>query len=100
MEADDMTIHTGNREDIYQIVYSLYKTEYQKRKEKQQKGIQQARKNNVYKGRKKIHVSKPKLEEVIARMDRKEITAKEAAAILQLGSLSTLYRRIREFKNP
>lgn len=100
LEAEDMTIHTGNREDIYRIVYNLYKTEYQKRKEKQQKGIQQARKNNVYTGRKKIHVSQPKLEEVIARMNRKEITAKEAAAILQLGSLSTLYRRIREFKNP
>ena len=99
LEAHDMSIHPGNREDVYKIVYNLYKTEYLKRKEKQQKGIQQARQNNVYKGRKKIPVSKPKLEEVIARMDRKEITAKEAAAILQLGSLSTLYRRIKEFKN-
>ncbi len=80
-------------------MYNLYKSEYLQRKEKQQKGIQQARQKTVYKGRKKIHVSKPKLEEVIARMDRKEITAKEAAAILQLGSLSTLYRRIREFKH-
>jgi hypothetical protein len=99
LEADDMTIHPGNWEDIYKIVHTLYKTEYQKRKEKQQKGIQQARKNNAYKGRKKIPVSKPKLEEVIARMNRKEITAREAAAILELGSLSTLYRRIKEFKN-
>ncbi|MDW7671916.1 MAG: hypothetical protein SCK57_13915 [Bacillota bacterium] len=99
LEADDMTIHPGNREDIYKIVHTLYKTEYQKRKEKQQQGIRQARKNNAYKGRKKIHVSKPKLEEVIARMNRKEITAREAAAILELGSLSTLYRRIKEFKN-
>jgi len=99
LEADDMTIHPGNREAVYKIVYNLYMTEYLKRKEKQKKGIQQAKQNNVYKGRKKIHVSKPKLEEVITRMNRKEITAKEAADILGLGSLSTLYRRIKEFKN-
>lgn len=99
LEADDMSINPGNREDIFKIVHNLYKGEYLKRKEKQQKGIQRAKQNNKYKGRKKIHVSKPKLEEVISRMDRKEITAKEAAAILQLGSLSTLYRRIREFKS-
>lgn len=90
---------TGNRADLYKILYNLYRTEFQKREENQRKGIQRAKANNKYKGRKKIHVSKPKLEEVISRMERKEITAKEAAAILQLGSLSTLYRRIREFKS-
>lgn len=99
LEADDMSIHPGNRADLYKILYNLYRTESQKRNENQRKGIQRAKANNKYKGRKKIHVSKPKLEEVISRMERKEITAKEAAAILQLGSLSTLYRRIREFKS-
>lgn len=97
LQADDMIINDEHREAIFRIVYPLYKSEYLKRKEKQQEGIEQARRNNVYKGRKKIKVSQPKLEEVMTKMNKREITAKEAAMLLGLGSVSTLYRRIREF---
>ncbi|RQD68605.1 MAG: hypothetical protein D5S00_08680 [Tindallia sp. MSAO_Bac2] len=98
LEADDMTINAENREAIFRIVHHLFKSEYLKRKDKQKKGIEEARKNKVYKGRKKIKVSKPKLEEVMGKMNKGEITAKEAAALLGLGSVSTLYRRIKEFR--
>ena len=98
IETNEFCVDLNNREDVFNVTYSIYKSEYLSRKRKQRKGIEEAKKKNLYKGRKKIKVSKPKLEEVIAKMDRNEITVKEALNILNLNSKSTLYRRIREFK--
>jgi len=98
IETEEFCVDLNNREDVFNVTYSIYKSEYLSRKRKQRKGIEEAKKKNLYKGRKKIKVSKPKLEEVIAKMDRNEITVKEALNILNLNSKSTLYRRIREFK--
>ncbi|MFO7887225.1 MAG: hypothetical protein R6U59_02820 [Eubacteriales bacterium] len=98
IETDDFIIDSNNRNEVFEIIYSIYKSEYLSKKRKQKKGIEEAKKKNIYKGRNKIKVSKPKLEEVITKMDRNEITVKEALNILDLNSKSTLYRRIREFK--
>ena len=98
IETEEFCVNLNNREDVFNVTYSIYKSEYLSRKRKQRKGIEEAKKKNLYKGRKKIKVSKPKLEEVISKMDRNEITVKEALNILNLNSKSTLYRRIREFK--
>jgi len=98
IETNEFCVDLNNREDVFNVTYSIYKSEYLSRKRKQRKGIEEAKKKNLYKGRKKIKVSKPKLEEVISKMDRNEITVKEALNILNLNSKSTLYRRIREFK--
>ena len=98
IETEEFCVDLNNREDVFNVTYSIYKSEYLSRKRKQRKGIEEAKKKNLYKGRKKIKVSKPKLEEVIDKMDRNEITVKEALNILNLNSKSTLYRRIREFK--
>ena len=98
IETEEFCVDLNNREDVFNVTYSIYKSEYLSRKRKQRKGIEEAKKKNLYKGRKKIKVSKPKLEEVISKMDRNEITVKEALNILNLNSKSTLYRRIREFK--
>jgi len=98
IETDDFIIDSNNRNEVFEIIYSIYKSEYLSKKTKQKKGIEEAKKKNIYKGRKKIKVSKPKLEEVISKMDRNEITVEEALNILDLNSKSTLYRRIREFK--
>jgi len=98
IETEEFCVDLNNREDVFNVTYSIYKSEYLSRKRKQRKGIEEAKKKNLYKGRKKIKVSKPKLEEVISKMYRNEITVKEALNILNLNSKSTLYRRIREFK--
>lgn len=98
LTTDDYSINDTNRSEMYSLIYPLYSNEYKKMKNLQREGIQQTKRNHVYRGRKKINVSPPKLEEVIERMKSKDITEKEGMEILGLKSRSTFYRRIREFK--
>ncbi|QVK17997.1 hypothetical protein KHQ81_14400 [Mycoplasmatota bacterium] len=97
--TDNYNINDTNRFEMYSLIYTLYSNEYNKMKNLQREGIQQSKRNHVYRGRKKINVPLPKLEEVIERMKSKDITEKEGKEILGLKSRSTFYRRIREFKN-
>ena len=99
LETKDVEITNGNRATLHPIVYNLYKNEYTNRKKKQINGIKNAKNKSKYTGRNKISVSLPKLEEVIEQMERKEITSNKAMKILNISSRSTLYRRIKEFKN-
>jgi len=99
LESKDFNIDDSNRHEMYILIYHLYKNEYLKRKILQKSGIEKARSNDVYRGRKKIKVSIPKLEEVIERLELKDITPIEAMEILGLKSKRTLYRRIKEFKD-
>jgi hypothetical protein len=98
LESKEIAIHSNNREDLFKLVKYFYNIEYFRRREKQRLGIEQAKINNKYRGRKKIKVSTPKLKEVREQMLRKEITSKEAVEILGLNSVSTLYRRLKELK--
>jgi len=99
LETKDVVINNENRSTLHPIVYNLYKNEYTNRKKKQINGIKNAKNKSKYTGRNKISVSLPKLEEVIEKMERKEITSNKAMKILNINSRSTLYRRIKEFKN-
>jgi len=99
LETIEIVINNENRSTLHPIVYNLYKNEYTNRKKKQITGIKNAKNQNKYKGRNRIPVSLPKLEEVIEQMERKEITSNKAMKILNINSRSTLYRRIKEFKN-
>ena len=85
LEAKDFVIDDRNRLNMYTLIYTLYRNENIKRRNLQRKGIQKAITKKTYKGRKKIKVSLPKLEEAMKK--------------LGLKSKSTLYRRIREFKS-
>jgi len=97
LKTEGFFINDENRLNIYTLIYTVYRNEYQKTKKRQREGIEQAKNKNVYKGRKKIEVSIPKLNEVVEKMKAKEITEQEAMKILGLSSRSTLYRRIKEF---
>lgn len=99
LKTGDFTIDDTNRKSMYSLVYLMYKNEFLKRKKRQEAGIKKAKEGKKYAGRKKIAVSLPMLEEVINKMERKKITAEEAMTELGLKSKSTLYRRIKEFKN-
>jgi len=99
LETKEVEINNENRSTLHFIIYNLYKNEYTNRKKKQINGIKNAKNLNKYKGRNRIPVSLPKLEEVIEQMERKEITSNKAMKILNINSRSTLYRRIKEFKN-
>ena len=63
--------------------------------QRQREGIAIAKANGIYKGRKPIQP--PELEKIMARWQRREITAAEA--IRQMGmSKSTFYRKVRDLK--
>jgi len=98
-ESDGFVINNDNRSAMHKLLLPLYKNEIQSRRRKQQKGIQNARGQDKYTGRKKIDVSLPLLEEVIEKRGRDEISVHEAMKELNLTSRSTFYRRIRDFKS-
>ena len=66
-------------------------------KERQLEGIAIAKKNNVYKGRKKIKINKKLFEELYSDYKKGYITQVEFARRLNV-SRSTLYRRIKKYE--
>jgi hypothetical protein len=99
LEANNVNIDDGNRLSLYNILLPLYINEFEGRKKKQRIGIERAKKENKYLGRKKIKVSPPLLEEMIEKVRLKELTVEEAMNELGLKSKSTYYRRVREFES-
>lgn len=65
--------------------------------DRQREGIEIARQNGKYKGRKAIAVEREKFEEVYRRWKAGEIKGVEAMRELDLKS-STFYRRVREYE--
>ncbi len=66
--------------------------------DRQREGIEIARQNGKYKGRKPIEVDRVKFAEVYARWKSGECKGVEAMKILGLKS-STFYRRVKEFES-
>ncbi|NCB44561.1 MAG: hypothetical protein EOM59_18370 [Clostridia bacterium] len=96
--TDDFSIDDLNRKVMYKLTHALYKNEIVKRRKMQQVGINKAKEDKKYLGRKKIHVSVPLLEEIILKRERGTITIEEAMKALGIASRSTFYRRVKEFK--
>ena len=93
-EAIDTTTPTGKF--MLTVFGAVAELEREYILQRQREGIAIAKANGVYKGRKPIQP--PELEKVMARWQRREITAAEA--MRQMGmSKSTFYRKIRNLKN-
>lgn len=99
LQSNTVKINDENRLSLYNILLPLYINEIEGRKKKQRKGIEKAKEDNKYLGRKKIKVYPPLLEEMIEKVHLKEVTVQEAMKELGLKSKSTYYRRVREFKS-
>lgn len=67
-------------------------------KNNQMQGIQKAKEEKKYKGRKKIEISAVMMEEICRGLDNGTIGVKEAMERLHLTSQSTFYRRLREYR--
>ena len=98
LRTKELFIDESNRKYMHKLIYTLYENERRKRSRKQEAGINKAKKDKKYVGRKKIDVSLPLLEEIIEKRKRKEITVEEAMKELGIQSKSTFYRHIKEFK--
>ncbi len=91
--AGHYKIDDSNRHAQHALIYPLFKNEVKRRSRKQRIGIEKAQQEKKYSGRKKINVSIPLLSELSEKIHKNEITADEAAKILNI-SKRTLYRRL------
>lgn len=92
---EELEINDSNRKAYYDLLYRLYKNEGERLKKAQTTGIEKARREGKYKGRKPIHIDLIQFDKVVNDFKRKKIDANEASK--QLGiSVPTFYRRIKE----
>ena len=99
LHTPEFIIDDSNRRNIYGMVKAMYEAEYKSRIKRQQKGIDNAKNEGKYMGRKKIDVSIPKLAEVSELLEKEVISIPEAMQRLGLRSKSTLYRRLNEYRS-
>ncbi len=97
VEYEGFIINNGNRKICYDLLYRLYKREFNRLRELQNNGINNAKLNGKYKGRKPVQIDDTKLYEVWEKYEKGKITSKKASDILGI-SKSTFYRRIKKFK--
>lgn len=104
--GDDIVINNelvcdDNRKIIHVILMILYTRSYELKKENQKRGIEKAKKAGVYRGRKPKEVDREKLMELLRKVESKKMTAKEAAAILNISidKYYRLKRQINKFGN-
>ena len=86
-------INDDNRKAFHDVLISLYARSYKQDKEKQMKGIDVAKKEHIYKGRKPIQTDKLLFLELLAKVENKETTPKEA--IQRLGITKAKYYRLK-----
>ncbi len=97
VEYNGFIIDDNNRKTCYELLYRLFSREATRLKKLQNDGIDNARVKGKYVGRKSIHVDDTKLYEVIRKYRHGRINGEEAAKMLGM-SVSTFYRRVREFE--
>jgi len=94
IQYEGVLINDGNRKMYYDLLYRMYKKEANYISKRQKKGIEKARQEGKYQGRKAINVDDIKLQDTVKRYNAGHITSDEAAKLLGV-SKSTFYRRIK-----
>lgn len=92
---EGFTIDDSNRSVCYHLLYRLYRREYERIKGLQADGIERAKIEGKYQGRKAIQIDELAFNDVVCKYTNKQISANDAAKALGI-SLSTFYRRIKE----
>ena len=95
LNCDEIIIDDDNREDYYNLLMPMYIKKYNSQKEKIKQGIEIAKANNLYKGRKRIKLDTLLLDKVVSEYTKGYITKEEALSRLNVSE-STFYRRLKE----
>lgn len=93
----ELQVNDKNRKELYDIFMILYKKERKYIDERRKEGIKEAAKNGSYKGRKRLKIDRLELDDTFQMYDDKIINGKAAADKMNI-SMSTFYRRYREYK--
>ena len=96
VEYRGFVIDDSNRKTCYELLYRLFENEANRLTKLQIDGINQAKSNGKYTGRKEIQVDDVELYNVWKKYKSKKITLQEATNLLNI-SPSTFYRRIKKF---
>ena len=88
---------TAHGEAMFALCRELFALDRNQLLEKQRSGIEKARQEGKYKGRKPILVDEALFEDIIRLWKSGEITARQAMSRLELKP-NTFYRRIREWE--
>lgn len=86
-------INDDNRKIFHDVLINLYARSYKQDKAKQMKGIDVAKTNHLYKGRKPVEIDKLLFLDFLAKVKNKKMTPKEA--IQQLGITKAKYYRLK-----
>ena len=87
------------RETLVPVVVAQRLIRYQELLCNRQKGIEQARQDGKYKGRKPIEVDETLLRQIATELDAGVITIREAMQRTGLTSRSTFYRKLRNIRD-
>ena len=88
---------TAHGKAVFALCRELYSLDRTQLLEKQRSGIEKARQEGKYKGRKPILVDESLFEDIASLWKAGEITARQAMSRLELKP-NTFYRRIREWE--
>ena len=94
VKINDEIIDDTNRKTFFNIFYKIYEKMYDSSKEKQKEGIEKAKQEKKYKGRKPISVDILKFDYLEEKVEKKEITRQDL--MKELGISKDKYYRLRK----
>lgn len=96
-ESEQIDLPVEEYKAFLPLVAAMYQMDTKNQRERQTEGIANAKKNGVYRGRKRKEVSEELLGECIRKVVQGRVSLEEALELTEL-SRSTFYRRIKEYK--
>ena len=81
--------------EIFKFLYYLYEKSYKNLKLNQIEGIENKKKEGKYLGRKPKPFSYFKMLECLEKIDKKEMTSKEASVLLRIASINSIVKKRR-----
>lgn len=96
--ANDQIINDDNRKEIYKLLLGIYSRSIESRKTLQKRGIEKAKEEHKYKGRKPISVDVLKFLDLSDKVEKKKMSPRSAASELGI-SIDKYYRFKKQIKN-
>lgn len=91
-------IDKTSRAEMLPFIITQRTISLKEREKKQQQGIEKAKRNGKYTGRKRIETDEHTLRQVASELETGLLSVEEAMQRVNLKSKSTFYRRLRELK--
>ena len=91
VKIGEQIIDDSNRKIVHDILLSIYSRSYSLQKELQRKGIEKAKKNGKYRGRKPQEIEEVKFLDLLDKVNEGKIRPKEACEKLGI-SIDKYYR--------